>query len=59
MPHDNAQVPPYSIFPGDVALAFNNEAPGVGEPAVCVAQLCQFFGRMAAQFAGGSVSLGL
>jgi hypothetical protein len=26
MPNYNAQNPPYSIFPGDVALAFNNEA---------------------------------
>lgn len=31
MPNYNAQVPPYSIFPGDVALAFNNEAPGTGQ----------------------------
>jgi hypothetical protein len=27
MPNYNTQVPPYSIFPGDVALAFNNESP--------------------------------
>ena len=31
MPNYNAQVPPYSIFPGDVALAFNNEAPAAGQ----------------------------
>lgn len=31
MPNYNAQVPPYSIFPGDVALAFNNEAPSGGQ----------------------------
>lgn len=31
MPNYNAQVPPYSIFPGDVALAFNNEAPSAGQ----------------------------
>jgi hypothetical protein len=31
MPNYNAQVPPYSIFPGDVALAFNSEAPGAGQ----------------------------
>src|ERR1700722_19171053 len=31
MPNYNAQVPPYSIFPGDVALAFNNEAPAGGQ----------------------------
>jgi hypothetical protein len=30
MPNYNAQVPPDSIFPGDVALAFNNEAPAAG-----------------------------
>ncbi|MGH9776554.1 MAG: hypothetical protein ACRD50_16605 [Candidatus Acidiferrales bacterium] len=27
MPNYNAQNPPYAIFPGDVALAFNNENP--------------------------------
>jgi hypothetical protein len=27
----NTQVPPYSIFPGDVALAFNNESPAAGQ----------------------------
>src|ERR1700691_2597501 len=27
MPNYNAQNPPYSIFPDDVALAFNSEAP--------------------------------
>ena len=31
MPNYNAQVPPYSIFPGDVALAFNNEGPAAGQ----------------------------
>jgi hypothetical protein len=31
MPNYNAQVPPYSIFPGDVALAFNSEAPATGQ----------------------------
>jgi hypothetical protein len=31
MPNYNAQNPPYSIFPGDVALAFNNEAPVAGQ----------------------------
>jgi hypothetical protein len=31
MPNYNAQVPPYSIFPGDVAFAFNSEAPGAGQ----------------------------
>lgn len=30
MPNYNAQNPPYSIFPGDVALAFSNEAPATG-----------------------------
>lgn len=31
MPNYNAQVPPYSISPGDVALAFNSDAPGAGQ----------------------------
>jgi hypothetical protein len=31
MPNYNAQVPPYSIFSGDVALAFNSEAPAAGQ----------------------------
>ena len=31
MPNFNTQVPPYSIFPGDVALAFNSEAPAAGQ----------------------------
>ena len=31
MPNYNLQVPPYSIFPGDVALAFNNESPTAGQ----------------------------
>ncbi len=31
MPNYNAQVPPYSIFPGDVALAFNSESPAAGQ----------------------------
>jgi hypothetical protein len=31
MPTYNAQVPPYSIFSGDVALAVNAEAPEAGQ----------------------------
>jgi hypothetical protein len=31
MPNYNAQVPPYSIFPGDVALAFNSKTPAAGQ----------------------------
>jgi hypothetical protein len=31
MPNYNTQVPPYSIFPSDVALAFNSEAPAAGQ----------------------------
>ena len=31
MPNYNTQTPPYSIFPGDVALAFNSEAPSSGQ----------------------------
>jgi hypothetical protein len=31
MPNYNAQNPPCSIFPGDVALAFNNESPVTGQ----------------------------
>jgi hypothetical protein len=31
MPNYNAQNPPYSIFPGDVASAFNNEAAPAGQ----------------------------
>jgi len=31
MPNYNTQNPPYSIFPGDVALAFNSEAPPAGQ----------------------------
>jgi hypothetical protein len=31
MPNYNSQVPPYSIFPGDVAFAFNTETPGAGQ----------------------------
>src|ERR1700689_1773669 len=31
MPNYNPQVPPYPIFPGDVALAFNSEAPSAGQ----------------------------
>lgn len=31
MPNYNAQVPPYSIFPEDVALAFNGESPAAGQ----------------------------
>lgn len=31
MPNYNTQNPPYSIFPGDVAPAFNAEAPAAGQ----------------------------
>jgi hypothetical protein len=31
MPNYNAQNPPYSLFPGDVGLAFNAESPTVGQ----------------------------
>ena len=31
MPNYNAQVPPYSIFPGEVVLAFNSESPAAGQ----------------------------
>src|SRR6202161_3430015 len=31
MPYYNAQHPPYSIFPDDVALAFTREAPPTGQ----------------------------
>ena len=31
MPNYNTQVPPYSIFPGDVAFAFNSESPSAGQ----------------------------
>lgn len=31
MPDYNAQNPPNSIYPGDVALAFNSEAPAAGQ----------------------------
>ncbi|HUO34894.1 MAG TPA: hypothetical protein VMU43_07865 [Candidatus Acidoferrum sp.] len=31
MPNYNTQNPPYSIFPGDVALAFNAESPSAGQ----------------------------
>jgi hypothetical protein len=31
MPNYNAQNPPYSILPGDVALSSNNEAPAAGQ----------------------------
>lgn len=31
MPNYNAQNPPYSIFPGDVALAFNQRSSLGGE----------------------------
>ncbi len=31
MPNYNTQNPPYSIFPGDVALAFNAESPTSGQ----------------------------
>ena len=47
MPNYNAQVPPYSIFPGDVAFAFNTEAPWrrPGQPAICAAQLRRISGE--------------
>ena len=31
MPNFNTQNPPYAIFPGDVALAFNSETPSAGQ----------------------------
>ena len=31
MPNYNSQNPPYAIFPGDVALAFNAESPSAGQ----------------------------
>lgn len=31
MPNYNSQLPPYSIFPGDVALGFNSESPAAGQ----------------------------
>ena len=31
MPNYNFQNPPFTIFPGDVALAFNAEAPSAGQ----------------------------
>ena len=31
MPNYNAQNPPYSVFPGDVVFAFNNESPAGGQ----------------------------
>jgi hypothetical protein len=31
MPNYNTQVLPYSIFPGDLALAFNHESPSAGQ----------------------------
>ncbi|MFZ0333825.1 MAG: hypothetical protein WAL69_06780, partial [Candidatus Acidiferrales bacterium] len=31
MPDYNAQNPPNSIYPGDVALAFNSESPSAGQ----------------------------
>lgn len=31
MPNYNAQNPPYGIYPGDVALPFNNETPAAGQ----------------------------
>lgn len=53
MPNYNAQNPPYSIFPGDVALAFNNEAPGTGRPASnSHCRVTLDFPRTAARFAG-------
>jgi hypothetical protein len=57
MPNYNAQVPPYSIFPGDVALAFNAEAPAAGQASEQFA-LPSYAGfpENAARFAGRSVS---
>jgi hypothetical protein len=37
MPNYNAQVPPYAVNPGDVALAFNNESPAGGQASQQVA----------------------
>lgn len=37
MPNCNAQVPPYSVFSGDVALAFNNISPAAGQSSQQVA----------------------
>jgi hypothetical protein len=31
VPNFNAQNPPFAIYPGDVALAFNAEAPAAGQ----------------------------
>lgn len=31
MPNYQAQNPPYAIFPGDLALPFNNESPAAGQ----------------------------
>jgi len=31
MPNYNTQNPPYAIFPGDLALAFNAESPAAGQ----------------------------
>jgi hypothetical protein len=31
MPNYNTQNPPYAIFPGDLALAFNAESPSAGQ----------------------------
>jgi len=31
MPNHNSQLPPYSVFLGDVALGFSNEAPSAGQ----------------------------
>jgi hypothetical protein len=60
MPNYNAQVPPYSIFPGDVALAFNAEAPAAGQASQQFARPgYQDFRRTAARFAGRAVSLPL
>ena len=60
MPNYNAQVPPYSIFPGDVALAFSNEAPAAGKRASSLrCPAMPVFRRMAERFAGRSVSLPL
>ena len=43
MPNYNTQTPPYSIFPGDVALAFNSEAPSTGHDVATVSTEGQEF----------------
>lgn len=51
MPNYNAQVPPYSIFPGDVALAFNSEEPGK-QASSLPCRVTQAFRKTGGQFAG-------